>query len=129
MDALTDIGESEGIDGRASSLDTGVRAAAAIAEHHLRRGDRVSMQVLSARGTLRVPAATGLRHLRRILDTLASVESGADVRGSPRLQHGLPPGSLVVLLSPLVSRHRCRERSRCRAEVSRSPWSTRSRAT
>ena len=103
VDALTDVGDSDGIDGRASSLDISVRAAAAIAEHHLRRGDRVSMQVLDARGIVRVPPATGLRHLRRILDTLASTESGGDGRVASRLQHGLAPGSLVVLLSPLVS--------------------------
>ena len=41
VDALRDIGISGGVDGRASSLDLTVRAASALAEHHVRRGDRV----------------------------------------------------------------------------------------
>src|SRR5213078_654643 len=41
LDVLHEAGESGGIDGTASVLDTTVRAAASIAEHHLYRGDRV----------------------------------------------------------------------------------------
>ena len=36
VDALADHGRSGGVDGAASSLDVTVRAAAAIAEHHVR---------------------------------------------------------------------------------------------
>jgi uncharacterized protein (DUF58 family) len=43
LDTGGEIGVSEGIDGRSSSLDTGVRAAASIAEHYLRHGDRVRL--------------------------------------------------------------------------------------
>ena len=48
VDALADHGRSGGVDGAASSLDVTVRAAAAIAEHHVRMGDRVSLRVIGA---------------------------------------------------------------------------------
>jgi uncharacterized protein (DUF58 family) len=108
VDAFGDVGNSDGIDGRASSLDTSVRAAAAIAEHHLHRGERVSLQVLGARQRLHVPPASGVGHLRRILDRLTAVEPGAydgtaHDTAAGRLRLGIDPGALVVLLSPLVA--------------------------
>jgi len=103
VDAHNDVGVSEGIDGRASSLDIALRAAGAIAEHHVAAGDRVGLVVLGARGVTRVPAATGRRHLRRMLDVMAGVEPGTEVRDDGRVPRGLGPGSLVVMLSPLVS--------------------------
>ncbi len=103
VDAFNDVGESDGIDGRASSLDTTVRAAGALAEHHLRRGDRVALVVLGARGAMRVPAAAGSRHLRRVLDVLASIEPATAVRDDMHLRLGLTGGSLVMMLSPMVS--------------------------
>ena len=103
VDACNDVGDSDGIDGRASSLDTTVRAAGALAEHHLRRGDRVALIVLGARGIVRVPAATGTRHLRRVLDSLAAIEPATSIRDDARHQLGLTGGSLVMMLSPMVS--------------------------
>lgn len=103
VDAGNDIGESDGIDGRASSLDTTVRAAGALAEHHLRRGDRVALLVTGVRGAVRVPAASGVRHLRRVLDALAAIEPATASRDDLRGHLGLTDGSLVVMLSPLVS--------------------------
>ncbi len=103
VDAFNDVGDSDGIDGRASSLDTTVRAAGALAEHHLRRGDRVALVVLGARGPTRVPAASGSRHLRRVLDVLASIEPATAVRDDMHLRLGLTGGSLVMMLSPMVS--------------------------
>ena len=50
VDGLRDIGVSGGIDGAASSLDLTVRAAAALAEHHIRTGDRVGLLVVAADG-------------------------------------------------------------------------------
>jgi uncharacterized protein (DUF58 family) len=50
VDAMNDVGATGGIDGAASSLDVTVRAAGAIAEHHLHRGDRVALHVVGARG-------------------------------------------------------------------------------
>ncbi len=103
VDASIDVGPSDGIDGRASSLDTAVRAAGAIAEHHLRRGERVSLQVLGGRYRLRVPPASGPAHLRRVLDRLTAIEPGAADAVEGRLRLGIDPGALVVLLSPLVA--------------------------
>jgi uncharacterized protein (DUF58 family) len=105
VDATNDVGYSEGVDGRASSLDIGVRAAAAVAEHHLRRGDRVGLRILGKGARTRMPAASGRAHLERILDTLASVSVGAVPDYSrDRLAMGVQAGALVVVLSPLMSR-------------------------
>ncbi len=101
LDTEHDLGHSEGVDGRASSLDTAVRAAAAVAEHYLRHGDRVSLIDLGER-VRNVPAGTGRRHLRRILDIL--------VVASPNVSRGSPPGrvrrlragDLVIAFSPLT---------------------------
>jgi uncharacterized protein (DUF58 family) len=103
VDAFNDLGDSDGIDGRASSLDVTVRAAGAIAEHHLRSGDRVALHVLGARRARRVPPASGRAHLRRVLDSLTAIEPGTDLRDQGRLSLGLPAGALVVMLSPLAS--------------------------
>ena len=43
LDVLAEAGRSGGINGTPSVLDTAVRAAAAIGEHYLHRGDRVSV--------------------------------------------------------------------------------------
>ena len=70
VDALADHGVSGGIDGAASSLDVTVRAAAALAEHHLRRGDRVALRVVGSRGE-QVGYGAGSNHLRRLQLRLA----------------------------------------------------------
>jgi uncharacterized protein (DUF58 family) len=103
IDALEDVGESEGIDGRASSLDITIRAAGAIAEHYVHAGDRVAMVLLGARGVQRVPPASGARHLRRLLEVLANVELASAQRDDGRLPRGLGDGALVVMISPLTS--------------------------
>ena len=103
IDALNDIGTSTGVDGEPSSMDTTVRAAAAIAEHHLRRGDRVGMRVFGSLHVGRVPVSAGRAHLRRVLDSLALIEPGT-MRGDDGLaaRQGLPADTLVIMLSPLV---------------------------
>ncbi len=103
VDALNDIGDSQGLAGQPSSMDVTVRAAAAIGEHHLRRGDRVGLRVFGSWHVTRVPAASGRAHLRRILDSLALIEPGTmrgDDGGAAR--RALPPETLVIMLSPLV---------------------------
>lgn len=103
IDALDDVGESGGIHGHASSLDIGVRATGAIAEHFVAVGDRVGLVALGVLGVQRVPAAAGFRHLRRLLEVMATIEP-ARVRGDDgRLPRGLTAGALVVVLSPLLS--------------------------
>ncbi len=104
VDALADFGESGGIDGAASSLDTTVRAAGAIAEHFMLRGDRVSMRVWDSRFIATVPAGSGASHLRRILDVLASIEPGASRIGPGAVANSMVPGNaLAIMLSPLVA--------------------------
>ncbi|MEP1124314.1 MAG: DUF58 domain-containing protein [Ilumatobacter sp.] len=105
VDAQADFGDSGGIDGAASSIDTSVRAAGAIAEHFLLRGDRVSLRVFGSRVPASVAPASGRAHLRRILDALASIEPPT----YRPLQRGAPRGDMVrgdalaIMLSPLVS--------------------------
>jgi uncharacterized protein (DUF58 family) len=103
IDAMEDVGESEGIDGLASSLDITVRAAGAIAEHYIHSGDRVALLVLGSRGVQRVAPASGYRHLRRLLEVMADVEPAGVTRDDGRLPRGLGSGALVVMLSPLTS--------------------------
>ncbi|MGB5953551.1 MAG: DUF58 domain-containing protein, partial [Ornithinimicrobium sp.] len=104
LDAHYDLGRSEGIDGRPSSLDQSVRATAAVAEHFLAHGDRVSLRVLSHRAPMTVPPGSGSRHGVRIKDTLSKVVPGAPMdRTASTLRLGLRPGALVVVVSAMVS--------------------------
>jgi uncharacterized protein (DUF58 family) len=103
VDALADHGRSGGVDGAVSSLDVTVRAAAAIAEHHVRRGDRVSLRVVGTGGeTVRYGA--GMRHLQVVLGRLATLRVGTphDLRAD-QLQLGVTAGTVVVVLSPMLS--------------------------
>ena len=103
VDAVNDVGDSDGIDGARSSMDLTVRAAAVLAEHFLRRGDRVGMRVFGAWGASFVPSASGRLQLRRLLDTLSLVEPGT-ARGEDALaaRQGLGGGTLALMLSPLI---------------------------
>jgi uncharacterized protein (DUF58 family) len=108
IDAMHDIGVSEGVEGRSTSLDNAVRAAGAIAEHYLRTGDRVGLQVLGARDLPAVPSAAGKNHLRRVLDVLAGVRSADgtvkdEKRLSGQLRRRVGAGALVVVLTPAIS--------------------------
>ncbi|MFB9237308.1 DUF58 domain-containing protein [Plantactinospora siamensis] len=104
LDVLAEAGRSGGIGGPASVLDTTVRAAAAIAEHYLHRGDRVSLfeYGLSAR---RLRPATGRRQYLTVLEWLLDVEADAfehepfDHVFGPHL---LSADALVVVLTPLL---------------------------
>ena len=105
IDAVNDVGESTGIDGEKSSMDLAVRAAAVLAEHFLRRGDRVGVRVFGDWGVSMIPASTGQFQLRRILDTLCLIEPGT-ARGEDALaaRQGLGAGTLALMLSPLIDR-------------------------
>jgi len=75
-----------------------------MAEHYLRRGDRVGLRVFGTINVARLPAVAGRSHLRRVLDTLANIEAGTDRQSNPTtVAGGLPDGTLVIVLSPLVS--------------------------
>lgn len=103
LDTEHDVGVSEGVDGRASSLDTAVRAAAAIGEHYLRAGDRVSLVDLGRR-VRDVPAGSGRRHLRRLLEVLVTAEPGPNHRADAVRIRPISASALVVALTPLVGR-------------------------
>ena len=104
LDAGNDVGESGGVDGAASSLDLAVRAAGAIAEHFLRRGDRVGLRTFATMRTVRLNSATGASHLRRLLTDLAAIEVGtAGHRRTDPPPLRLHGGCLVVMLSPMLS--------------------------
>ena len=103
VDALADHGVSGGIDGAASSMDLTVRAAAAIAEHHVRTGDRVALRVVG-RGREQVGYGAGARHLRRLQDQLATVRVGeVGEPDSGVLQLGVTGGAVVIVLSPMLA--------------------------
>ncbi|MGB8859993.1 MAG: DUF58 domain-containing protein [Ilumatobacteraceae bacterium] len=103
VDALEEVGDSDGIDGRASSLDITVRAAAAIAEHYISVGDRVGLVVFGARGVHRLPPAAGSRHLRRLLEAMANIQPAHAHVDDGRVPRGLGDGALVLMLSPLLT--------------------------
>jgi len=103
VDAFSDLGPREGVDGRPTSLDLTVRAAAAMAEHHLVSSDRVAVRVIGSATVRRLPAGSGRRHLRRVLDTLASIEPATERSDDGEWStSGIPSGALVVVLTPLV---------------------------
>jgi uncharacterized protein (DUF58 family) len=104
LDVLYDVGQSQGIFGAASVLDTTVRASAAIAEHYLTQGDRVALLEFSGHPR-HLRAASGRRQLHTIqewlLDTRAVAGSGEppDYVIDPHL---VPTSALVVVLTPLL---------------------------
>jgi uncharacterized protein (DUF58 family) len=101
LDSRQDLGRSPD-----SSLDTGVRAAAAVAEHYLRAGDRVGLVDLGQRYRV-VPARAGRGHLVRLLDVLLDARAADDgARTAPpaaELAGRIGADALVVLLSPLAA--------------------------
>jgi len=101
VDGLRDIGVSGGIDGAASSLDLTVRAAGALAEHHVRTGDRVGLLVVAADGA-RVRLGAGQRHLQQLQGTLARVRTEARTVPPERIDLGASAGSVVYVLSPML---------------------------
>lgn len=102
VDAGADHGTSGGIDGTASSLDLTMRAASAIAEHHVRNGDRVALRVVG-RGREQVGYGAGRRHLSRLLGTLAAVLVGEPDDEESSLRLGVTGGTVVIVLSPMLS--------------------------
>jgi uncharacterized protein (DUF58 family) len=103
LDLLTDAGRSGGVDGSASVLDTTVRAAAAIGEHYLHRGDRVSILEYGPEARRLRPAA-GRRQYLTLLEWLLGVrvaDAGEPVGELPD-PHQVSADALVVVLTPLL---------------------------
>ncbi|MFI7216160.1 DUF58 domain-containing protein [Micromonospora maritima] len=104
LDVLAEAGRSGGVGGAASVLDTTVRAAAAIAEHYLHRGDRVALLEYgpSAR---RLRPATGRRQYLTALEWLLDVHAEASPHEPYDQVFGpqvLSSDALVVVLTPLL---------------------------
>jgi uncharacterized protein (DUF58 family) len=103
VDAVTDVGASGGIDGAASTLDVTVRAACALARHHIAVGDRVGLRVLGRTGQVLGPGS-GVRHERRFQELLAQVQPGwPEYLSSQRLRLRIGAGTVVVVLTPLLT--------------------------
>ena len=103
VDASTDLGTSEGVDGHASSLDLTVRAAGAVAEHFLRHGDRVGLVVFGP-DVVRLAPAAGQNHLRRVLQTLADTRVGNRSSSEGKLLRlRLGGDATVIMLSACMS--------------------------
>ncbi len=116
LDVVRDAGISGGIRGEASMVDTAVRAAAAVAEHYLRQGDRVGL-VEHAGGYRFLRAQHGRRQLQSALDWLLLVGADAGRVPAQRLPpdddvsdgasfvldpHRFPASALVIVLTPLL---------------------------
>jgi uncharacterized protein (DUF58 family) len=103
VDAFSDLGPREGIDGRPTSLDVTVRASGALADHFLRAGDRLTLRTVGAADIPPLGVGSGTHHLRRILETLARIEPASERRDDGRRAiRGLDPLGLVLVLSPLI---------------------------
>ncbi|HET6210340.1 MAG TPA: DUF58 domain-containing protein [Jatrophihabitans sp.] len=103
IDTSAEVGVSTGVAGTSNNIDLSVRAAAAIAEHYLRNGDRVGLLDL-ARAGRPIRSRTGRGQLNRLVDQLV------DVRAAPASEQALgrallkiSPRALVIVLSPLLS--------------------------
>ena len=94
LDVLAEAGRSGGVAGAASVLDTTVRAAAAIAEHYLHRGDRVSLLEYGP-AARRLRPATGRRQYLTVLEWLLDVRADV-VRRTSRTTRSSAPHLLSV---------------------------------
>jgi uncharacterized protein (DUF58 family) len=103
LDLLADAGKSEGVDGAASVLDRTVRATAAIAEHYLHLGDRVSLIEYGAQAR-KLRAASGRRQYLTVLEWLLDAYPSpvAQERGGAQLAASISADALVVVLTPLL---------------------------
>ncbi|HEV2373607.1 MAG TPA: DUF58 domain-containing protein [Streptosporangiaceae bacterium] len=99
IDALSDIGPAG-----ETSLDRSVRGAAGLVRAYTRAGDRVGL--ITVYGPLRwIGPGTGQRQFFRIVESVVEVRNlhsyvSPDFSLIPRA--ALPPGALVVVLSPLL---------------------------
>jgi uncharacterized protein (DUF58 family) len=106
IDAVADHGRSGGVDGAASSLDLTVRAAAALAENAVRRGDRIGLRVVGGSGR-QLRFGSGWVHLRRLLLALSAIQSGGEghraLAAHARMPLRATEGTTVVLLTPMLT--------------------------
>jgi uncharacterized protein (DUF58 family) len=104
VDVLHEAGQSGGIHGAATVVDTTVRAAAAITEHYLRQGDRVGLLEYSGQPRV-LRAAGGRRQLQAALEWLLRTRASAGAGDPPVFgidPHLIPGSALVVVLTPML---------------------------
>jgi uncharacterized protein (DUF58 family) len=104
LDVLTEAGTSGGIHGGASVLDTTVRSAAAVAEHYLYRGDRVSLLEYGP-AARRLRPASGRRQYLTVLEWLLDVQATSSTQEPYEIVFGthlVSSNALVVVLTPLL---------------------------
>ena len=103
-----------------SSLDVTVRAAAALAEHHVRRGDRVALRVVGARrraGAVRRRASATCATASRPAGHGCGRDAARPARASSS-SSARPPATRGLVLSPMLAdggRHRDRDAAARRA--------------
>jgi uncharacterized protein (DUF58 family) len=103
VDAFSDLGPREGIDGRPTSLDVTVRAAGAVSEHFLRSNDRLTLRTVGAAEVPTLGTGSGTNHLRRVLDTLSLITPASERHDTgEHAVRGLDPNALCLVLSPLI---------------------------
>jgi uncharacterized protein (DUF58 family) len=98
-DATSDVGEPG-----SSALDLALRGSAAAARTYLDARDRVGVITYQWGGADWLAPGLGKRQVYKIIDTMLTSDSGwsrgANFRKLPRA--ALPPGSLVIVFSPLL---------------------------
>jgi uncharacterized protein (DUF58 family) len=107
LDVAQEAGRSGGIGGAASAVDTTVRAAAAIAEHYLHRGDRLSLVEYSV-GIRRLRPASGRRQFQAVLEWMLHIEPGDEIDAVPLYlldNHQVSNSALVMVLTPLLNEY------------------------
>lgn len=101
IDTLSDVTTAEVGGELASSLDATVIAAASLAEHYLRLGDRVAIHDLgSLVGNL--PPRSGVRQFSVLTARLGTVRVDAGRDRTPRKVGRLRPGTFAVVCTPLL---------------------------
>ena len=105
LDSSTDLVPGDDPDRIGGTLDTAVHAAAALAEHYLRAGDRVGL-IDDGPATRTVLPAAGRAHLDRIVDALIEVDTTPGRRTAPlhlaTLLNRVAPRAMVILITPLL---------------------------
>lgn len=102
LDTAVDLTGSGATGELESTIGTAVRAAAAVAEHYLHRGDRVGLLDLSRAGRP-IRSRTGRNQLNRLVDVLLDVQSTpANERTLSRSLARISHQALVIVFSPLL---------------------------
>jgi uncharacterized protein (DUF58 family) len=104
IDVLHEAGESGGIAGSRSVLDTSVRAAGGIADYYMHRGDRVAFAEYGWQAR-RLRPSSGHRHFLTALEWLLDIRVTSDREGMPPsmvASHLISPNALVIVLTPMI---------------------------